>query len=146
MRTYLKNSFFFFFFFFFFLGGPCVGNSWKDFPPLLSRAQLSRCSGFICCSLLQTVAAISPPSPPPWEPVFQLPDVRPLLPPAHLTSQGKKNLFQRTCREWQLLSPANSLALLDVVVHLLLIIASGSTWAIRQIEGISIGTLSVPSL
>lgn len=34
--------------FFFFYCGRCVCDSWKDFPPLLSRAQLSRCSGFIC--------------------------------------------------------------------------------------------------
>ena len=68
------------------------------------------------------------PIPASQEPVFQLPDVRPLLPPVHLTSQRKKNLFQRTCREWQLPSPANSLTLLYDVVHLLLIIISGSTW------------------
>lgn len=49
------------------------------------------------------------PIPASQEPVFLLPDVRPLLPPAHLTSQRKKNLFQRTCRQGQLLSSVNSL-------------------------------------
>lgn len=75
------------------------------------------------------------PIPASQEPVFLLPDVRPLLPPAHLTSQKKKNLFQRTCRERRLLSAVNSLTLLDVVVHLLLIIVSGSTWDVQQIGG-----------
>lgn len=85
------------------------------------------------------------PIPASQEPVFLLPDVRPLLPPAHLTSQRKKNLFQRSWRERQLLSPTNSLTLLDIAEHLLLIIISGSTWDGQQIAGISLGTLSVPS-
>ena len=46
------------------------------------------------------------------EPVFQLPDKWPLLPPTHLNFPRKENLFQNTCRECWFLSPANPLTML----------------------------------
>lgn len=80
------------------------------------------------------------------EPLSLIPAVRPLPPPAHFTSQRKKNLFQRTCWEWRLLSSVNSFTLLHVVVHLLLIIYIWDHMGCPANTEISIGTLSAPSL
>lgn len=79
------------------------------------------------------------------EPLSLVPDVRPLLPPAHFPSQGKKNLFQRTCWEWRLLSSVNSFTLLHAVVHLLLIIYIWDHMGCPENRGISTWTLPAPS-
>jgi hypothetical protein len=75
---------------------------------------------------------------------FLLPDVRPLLPPSHFTSQRKKNLFQRTCGEWPLTSSVNSFAFLDGTVHLVPIILSGRTWDAQKCKGVSLRTFRFP--
>ena len=52
------------------------------------------------------------------EPVYQLPEKWPLLPPMHLNFPRKENLFQNTCKEWWFLNPANPHSLFNVIVLL----------------------------